>query len=231
MKHTAIILLTLILGIGCSNKNECQNRYDFINCKDTIPVINIDIKRDADSIRKDLSKLYGYDLCEECGWVNFKIPFTIQNKQGFLEVMIDYDYEICENCPITMREGNHFSIMFNQRDELLVEGRPIEMDSLRPQIIRYLSNVGKDDMAPENFSRVIFRVSWKPNCKREMLDMVLTIIYQSHLEFVEAELKVNKIDFCMIDKKQLDSLKRKYPLRIWVELDKIRIEDDLLLIE
>jgi hypothetical protein len=228
MKNTAIIILTLILGIGCSNKKDCHNRYDFINCTDTIPIMDIDIKRDADSIRNDLSKLYGYDLCEECGWGNFKMPFKIQNKQGFLKIMIDYDFENCENCPNARREGNYFSIMFNQRDKLLVEGKQIEKDSLKHHIFRYLSNAGKDNMTPKDFSRVNFRIYWKPICRREMLDSILTIIYQTHLEFVVIELNKSKIDFCSINKTQLDSLKKIYPLRIEFVLNKIRIEDDIL---
>ena len=225
MKHTAIIILILIGGIGCSNKNDCNNRFDFINCLDTIPVMDIDIKRNADSIRNDLSELYGYDLCEECGWVNFKMPFKIQNKSGFLKAMIDYDYEICDNCPIAMRERNYFSIMFNQHDKLLVEGRPIEIDSLNPQVIKYLSKVGKADIAPEDFTRVNYRIYWKPICNRETLDSILTIVYQTHLEFVEMELKTKNIDFCSLNSIQLDSLKLKYPLRIEFDLEKVRIED------
>ncbi|MCB9261224.1 MAG: hypothetical protein H6607_02455 [Flavobacteriales bacterium] len=223
MKHTAIIILILIVGIGCFNKKDRNNRFDFINCSDTIPEMDIDIKRNADSIRNDLSELYGYDLCEECGWVNFKMPFKIQNKSGFLKVMIDYDYEICDNCPIAMRERNYFSIMFNQHDKLLVAGRPIEKDSLKPQIIKYLSKVGKDDLAPEDLNGLNYLIYWKPDCNREMLDSILTIVYQSHLEFVENELKTKNIDFCSLNRMQLDSLKLKYPLRIEFDLEKAGI--------
>ncbi len=225
MKHTTIIILILIVGIGCSNKNDCTNRFDFINCLDTIPVMDIAIKSNADSIRNDLSALYGYNLCEECGWVYFKMPFKIQNKSGFLKVMIDYDYELCDNCPIAMRKRSYFSIMFNQHDKLLVEESPIEKDSLKPQIMRYLSEVGKADIAPKDFTSVNYRIFWTPSCNREMLDSILKIVYLAHLEFVETELKAKNIDFCSLNGIQLDSLKLKYPLRIEFDLDKVRIED------
>lgn len=224
MKHISVVILISIIGFGCSNKNDCINRFDFINCSDTIPVMDIDIKRDADSIRNELSKLYGYDLCEECGWINFKMPFRIQDRNGFLKVMIDYNYEKCDNCPIEIRDRNYFSIIFNQDDKILVEGRPREKDSLKSQIINFLSKVGKDDSVPEDFTRVNYRILWKPICNRVMLDTILTIVYKTHLEFVETELKTKNIDFCALKNIELDSLKLKYPLRIEFDLEKLRIE-------
>lgn len=82
MKHIALYVWALLLLAGCRDKNECINRFEFISCNnDSIPTLNLDISKDPDQIRREMNELYGYDLCENCGWVDFRLPFTIEGKK------------------------------------------------------------------------------------------------------------------------------------------------------
>ena len=52
--------------------------------------MNLDIKKHSDSIRQEMCDLYGFDLCERCAWVEFKMPFKIENNDGYLKVLADF---------------------------------------------------------------------------------------------------------------------------------------------
>jgi hypothetical protein len=222
MRKIALYILTLSLLTSCFEKDDCLNRFEFISCNnDSIPILNLDITKHPDTIRNEMNKLYGFDLCEKCSWVDFRLPFTIEGQKGYLKVMVDFDSPVCENCPIPMRLRHYFSIMINQRNQLLVEGELIEIDSLQSKIQKYLAKVGVDEMSPKNFGQVNFSIFWNQDSNTEFLNSVLTTLYVSHLSFVESELKNDGIDFCKMERENLEKLKEKYPLRIEFDLGKI----------
>lgn len=168
-----------------------------------------------------MNKLYNSDLCKNCSLVDFRLPFTIDNQKGYLKIMTDFDFSVCENCPIPIRRRNNFSIMINSRNQLSAGGKLIPLDSLQSEINRYLSTVGIDKMGPENFGQVNFRMFWDQSSSIEFLDSVLISLYSSHLSFVLAELEKEGIDFCKLEKTTIKQLKEKYPLRIEFDLGKI----------
>jgi hypothetical protein len=222
MRKIALYILTLSILTSCLEKNDCLNQFEFISCNnDSIPILNLDITKHPDTIRNDMNKLHEFDLCEKCSWVDFRLPFTIEGQKGYLKVMADFDSPVCENCPIPMRLRHYFSIMINQRNQLLVEGKLIELDSLQTKIEKYLANVGVDEMAPENFGQVNFSIFWNQDSNTKLLNSVLTTLYVSHLSFVKSELENDGIDFCKMERANLEKLKEKYPLRIEFDLGKI----------
>lgn len=222
MRTILLFILTLTLLTSCSVKNECNNRFEFISCNDSIPILNLDISKNSDTIRNEMKKLYGFDLCEKCSWVDFKLPFTIEGQEGYLKVMTDFDAPICDNCPTSCELRYYFSIMINQRNQLLVEGDCIGIDSLQSKVEEYLATVGNDEMAPETFNQVNFRIFWNQESNIDFLNSVLSILYKSHLAIVELELEENGIDFCGLDKLRIEKLKEQYPLRIEFDLGKIK---------
>jgi len=167
-----------------------------------------------------MNKLYGTDLCKKCSWVDFKLPFTIEGEKGYLKVMADFDTPICNNCPIPMRLRHYFYITINQRNQLLVEGELIKLDSLQLKIENYLAKVGIDEMAPENFEQVNFKIFLSENTDIGFLNSVLTSLHLSHIAFVESEIQNDGIDFCKITRIDIEKLKEKYPLRIEFDLGK-----------
>lgn len=218
----ALYIVTLALLTSCSVKNDCNNQFEFVSCNiDSIPILNLDITKHPDTIRKEMNKLYNSDLCKNCSLVDFRLPFTIDNQKGYLKIMTDFDFPVCENCPIPIRRRNNFSIMINSRNQLSAGGKLIPLDSLQSEINRYLSTVGIDKMGPENFGQVNFRMFWDQSSSIEFLDSVLISLYSSHLSFVLAELEKEGIDFCKLEKTTIKQLKEKYPLRIEFDLGKI----------
>ena len=223
MRNIALYILTLSLLTSCFEKNNCINQFEFISCNnDSIPILNLDITKHPDTIRNEMNKLYGFDLCKKCSWVDFRLPFTIDGQKGYLKVMADFDSPFCENCPIPIRLRHYFSIMINQNNQLLVEGELIELDSLQLKIEKYLASVGVDEMAPENFGQVNFSIFWNQDSDPEFLNSVLTALYFSHLSFVKSELEKDGIDLCKMEGAKLEKLKEKYPLRIEFDLGKIK---------
>src|SRR5690554_9822 len=222
MRKIALYILTLSLLTSCSEKDDCLNRFEFISCNnDSIPILNLDITKNPDTIRNEMNRLYGFDLCEKCSLVDFRLPFTIEGQKGYLKVMADFDSPVCENCPIPMRLRHYFSIMINKRNQLLVEGELVEIDSLQSKIQKYLVKVGVDEMSPKNFGQVNFSIFWNQDSNTEFLNSVFTKLYVSHLSFVESELKKDGIDFCKMERENLEKLKKKHPLRIEFDLGKI----------
>lgn len=208
-----LILFTTILS-GCSVKDQCNNRFDFISTNDSIPILNLDFSSSPDSILRKMNVLYGIDLCEKCSWVEFKTPFEIEGKKGYLKLLADFDYPYCSNCPIAMRDRHYFEILINLNNQILAESNLVQIDSLKTEILSYLDKVGNDDNFPISYKRVNYFIKWDLNSDPKFVNEVFTTIYSAHLEFVESKLFAEGIDFCSLNKKEIRLLKEKYPLRI-----------------
>ncbi|MDY8134463.1 hypothetical protein [Aquimarina sp. 2201CG5-10] len=226
MKYT-ISFIFLILFIGCSNNNNnnsnntCSNRFDFIASTDTIPVLKFDVKTPYYLARKDISDLYyNDDLCKHCSRIEFKIPFDIENKDGTLKVMTDYDYPYCQECPIPNRFREYYRINIYTKNRLYVEDKTISLDSLPSNIETYLQSIGKNKIAPESFSKVNYLIDWQQGVNQKFLDTILKKITKAHLKNVERLVNESNRDFCSLDKEELMKLKRKYPLQIEFDLGK-----------
>ena len=220
MKKVSLTIWLLILLTSCSVNHGCENRFDFISCNNSIPILDLDISKHSDSIRKEINELYEFDLCQECSRIEFKIPFVVEGKSGYLEVMADFDFPVCENCPVPMRSRHYFSVLINQNNQILAEGEVTEIDKLRSKILNYLAAVGNNEMTPETFGQVNFRIHWDQDSDVGVLNSVLTILYKSHLDFVERQLLRNETDFCSIEQTEIAQLKEQYPLRIEFNLTK-----------
>jgi len=226
MRYLTIILVSTIVLFSCSEnkktpkKDECNNRFEFISCNDSIPSFVLDISKDYSVIRNELNDLYPNDLCEECSWISFKIPFLIEGKEGFLKILVDYDYPICEDCPIPIRLRQYFYIISYSENSIYANGEFIEIDSLELKIFNYLEQVEKEDLLPESYDQVTYRILWSDKSKTENINSILTVLYQSHLNFVEQKLLQEDIDICSLNEKAIEQLKQKYPLRIELDLGK-----------
>lgn len=219
-----LILFSFILS-GCSVKDQCNNRFDFISTNDSIPILNLDFSSSPDSsIFEKLNIYYGFDLCEKCSWVEFKTPFEIEGKQGYLKLLADFDYEYCSICPLPIRERHYFKILINLNNQILAEGNfLVQIDSLKLEILNYLDKVGNDDNFPSSFKKVNYFIQWDINSDPKFVNEVFTTIYSAHLEFVESKLFAEGIDFCSLNKKEIRLLKEKYPLRIEIHNGKSMI--------
>ena len=221
MKSIPILICAIILLTACSVNNNCQNRFKFISCSDSIPILNLDITQDRDTIRKKMNELYGIDLCEKCSLVDFRLPIDIEGKKGFIKVMADFDSPFCENCPIPIRKRHYFSILINQENMLLAENELTEKSALQSKIVTYLESIGNDKNTPKVYEQVNFSLSWGRNSNRDFINSILTILHQSHLAFVESQLEKSGIDICGLKNVKIDSLKTQFPLNIEFSSGKI----------
>ena len=157
---------------------------------------------------------------KRCSWVEFKIPFDIESKKGFLKIMTDFDSPYCNKCPIPMRLRHYYRIETNKENQLFIEDEISNVDSLQSNIEKYLAGIGKDETGPESFSQVNYLIRWGEGANQIFLDTVLTKIYKAHLKSVENLVRTSNRDFCLLNKKELIDLKNKYPLRIEFDLGK-----------
>lgn len=211
---TFIVIVLLTVLTGCSLENECNNKFDFISTNDSIPELSLDISSPPDSFLEKMNNFYGFDLCEKCSWIEFKTPFKIEGKQGFLKLMADFDYPYCPNCQIAMRNRHYFDILINLNNQIAAEGHYVQIDSLQTEITKYLSKVGNDGFFLKSHKKVNYFIKWDLNSDPEFVNSVFTCIYSAHLDFVEAKLIEDGIDFCSLDQEAIKKLKDEYPLRI-----------------
>ncbi len=119
-----------------------------------------------------------------------------------------------------MRDRSYYSILINKDNKIAKLGRPINIDSLESDIIDYLSKVGIDDLAPDNYEKVNFKLMWDRKSDHNFIDTVMTKVYKAHLSFVEKQVQTEGLDFCDIDLYKIKELKKEYPLRIELDLGK-----------
>ena len=196
--------------------DKCENRFDFISTNDSIPILDLDYSEAPESTLERMNSLYGTDLCDKCGWVEFKSPFEIESKMGYVKLIADFDYPYCSNCPIAMRLRYYFQILINANNQILAEGELVTVESLKTEIKSYLSKVGIDDDFPENYERVKYSIQWDRNSESKFIDSVFTSIFTSHTDFVRNKTLENGVDFCSLEKPELTKLKTDYPLRIQI---------------
>ena len=196
--------------------DKCKNRFDLISTNDSIPILNLDYSESPEFTHERLNNLYGTDLCDKCGWVEFKSPFEIEGKKGYVKLIADFDYPYCSNCPISMRLRNYFQILINTNNQILAEGELVTIESLETEIKKYLLKVGVDDDYLENYERVNYSIQWDRNSESNFIDSVFTCIFNSHTDFVTSKTLEDRVDFCSLEKTELTKLKINYPLRILI---------------
>lgn len=220
MRTLILIILGSILLTNCSQLDECENRFDFISTNDSIPILELDYSEAPESTLERMNHLYGTDLCDKCDWVEFKSPFEIEGKKGYVKLIADFDYPYCSNCPIAMRLRNYFQILINDNNQILAEGELETIESLKTEIKNYLSKVGFDDDFPEKYEQVIYSIQWDRDSKSKFIDSVFTSIFASHTDFVKSKILEDGVDFCTLRKTELSKLKSDYPLRIQISSGK-----------
>ena len=208
--------------LSCSKNKGCNNRYTFSNCDLDIPIVQIDYSDQFDSVRQNIENQFKYDLCKKCSWIDFKIPFQFEDKKGYLKVMADFDYPVCNDCPVPIRLRYYYSIMINRKNKLLVNGRPMRTDSLSSSIVKYFDNVGNPEgHYPEEYRQVNFRLFWDRETDKSSIDEILAEISKAHLTFVEHKVAESGLEFCKLTGDEIEKMKMEYPLRIEFDLGKI----------
>lgn len=217
----ALTILSFLTLISCSTNNDCDNRYNFSNCNLNIPIVQIDYSAHFDTVRQDIRDLFEDDLCKKCSWIDFKIPFEFEGNKGYLKVIADFNYPVCENCPVPVRLRHYYSILINRNNQLLVNGQLMGVDSLSSSIITYFNNVGNSEgHFPKEHRHVNFRLYWETETEKTLIDKVLTEVSEAHYCFVKLKVAENGLEFCKLTTEELDGLKNKYPLRIEFDLGK-----------
>lgn len=221
MKKILLIILVLITISNCTNNIENDNVFSFISTKDTLPILNLKIKEHPDSTRIKMCDMYGLDLCEKCELIKFKIPLEIEKRNGFIEVLVDFNTPYCSNCPPGLRYRNYYQISINKSNRILVEGmKLLELDTLQKDIEKYLMNKETYDNSINIYDNVLFFIKWDLETNREYIDSIIKLIYQAHLNVVVKELKKKNIDFYTLSKESINDLKKEFPLRIELDFGK-----------
>lgn len=207
------LFICLLLLFGCSEKKVCNNRTDFVFSDDTFPIVEIDISKDSDSIRKELNTVLGYDLCQKCDMHYFRTLLQFEGKTDYINIAVDYMQDVCQ-CPPKCGISYTFSIMLNNTNQLLAEYNWVDLDTFYTMVKKY----NKDQMDSGKRNEVHYTIIWDKKTDKRALSKVIEVLLKGYRNFIEEECKSKGIQFCTLNAKELKALKKQYQLIIEYDL-------------
>lgn len=210
------LFICLLLLIGCSEKKVCNNRTDFVFSVDTFPIVNINISKDSDSIRKYLNTVLGYDLCQKCDMHYFKTLLQFEGKTDYINIAVDYMPGVCK-CPIVCGIRNTFSILINNNNQLLAENDWLDIDSFYKKVKLNNRSIRSND----DVKRLHYTMQWDTETDSLAVNKILEVITKGYRDFIEEECKSKGIQFCTLNAKELNALKKQYQLIIEFDLGRL----------
>jgi hypothetical protein len=208
-----VLVLCLIIFFNCEEGTVCNNRFDYLTEVKNIPILKLHEVNTATSFLEQLESFYKEDLCNRCEEVEFKIPFKIEDKKGYLKMIADYNYPYCSNCGIAMLSRSYFQIATNVNNQISIPGKVVNEDSLKYEIYTYLSKVGVNEDYPDSIKEVNY-VLLLDSKNIKLLNSIITSICKAHLNYVEFKVNESGVNFCKLSKASILQLKDAYPLRI-----------------
>ena len=121
---------------------------------------------------------------------------------------------------IKLQERNIFKVLINSRDQLLVEGEPMEVEEIKENCMRFLANRGRDPKSSESPQKAVVSIKADRGTTYEkyliVLDEVTSAYNQLRADFLQIPLE----RFLQLDMKKpsekaaYDRARREYPLQI-----------------
>ena len=205
--------------VSCSKEKECINANELIFNQEKIPVLNLPLNTHTDILRKELDSLFGKDLCEICGDIEYKIPITIDKKEGFIKVQTEFENPYCKDCPPYQKLKRTYSIDLDKRNRLYVEGYTLPFEEFEKQLDTFYYVVdSKEHYYFDSIDDIIFDVDWSQETDLEMIDSVLVKILKNHKSFILKKNSITEEKLCSLESADLQNLKSDHPLRIELNL-------------
>lgn len=121
---------------------------------------------------------------------------------------------------IKLQERNIFKVLINSKDQLLVEGEPMEVEDIKVNCMKFLSNKGKDPSSSESPQKAVVSIKADRGTTYEkyleVLDEVTSAYNQLRADFLGISLE----RFLELDMKKpsekaaYDAARKEYPLQI-----------------
>jgi biopolymer transport protein ExbD len=119
-----------------------------------------------------------------------------------------------------LKEKNIFKVLINSKDQLLVEGEPLEFSAIRETCTKFLNNRGKDPSSSDSPKDAVVSIKADRGTSYEkyltVLDEVTAAYNQSRAQYLGISLEdYNKLDMKNPNQKQAyDAARREFPLQI-----------------
>ena len=149
--------------------------------------------------------------------VFFLVTTTIASDKGIPMVLPPKSEQQQE---IKLKEKNIFKVLINSKDQLLVEGEPLEVEQIRQNCIKFLNNRGRDPKSSESPKDAVVSIKADRGTSYEkyltVLDEVTAAYNQSRAQFLGLSLEeFNSLDMDNPDhKRAYNAARAEFPLQI-----------------
>jgi hypothetical protein len=207
VKHFSYLFLFLCLQCK-PTAEKCNDKYQFINCSDSFPVIKFPLDQHSDSLYFKLKKLY--NDCDTLRDYHFRLPIEIDKQKGFINI-ITY---LSNNHYIICGIKHELHILLNNQNQLLVGNSWSDFDSLKKILaLKFRGNEGTyQDSNLHQYLRISLK--WDNETNPKVIHNIIRTITETHYQFVEERLSKENEKFCALKKYNIEKIKENYPLRI-----------------
>ena len=149
--------------------------------------------------------------------VFFLVTTTIATDKGIPMVLPPKSEQQDE---VKLKEKNIFKVLINSKDQMLVEGEPLEVESIRDDCIEFLNNYGKDPRSSDSPKDAVVSIKADRGTSYEkyltVLDEVTAAYNQSRANYLNISLEA----FLNLDmdnpehKRAYDAARAEFPLQI-----------------
>ncbi len=121
---------------------------------------------------------------------------------------------------IKLKDRNIFKVLINSKDQLLVEGEPMEVDDIRENCKIFLSNRGKNPSSSESPQKAVVSIKADRGTTYEKYLIVLDEVTAAYNELRAQHLGITLEQYLQLDMKKpkqkaaYDYARREYPLQI-----------------
>ena len=121
---------------------------------------------------------------------------------------------------IKLKDKNIFKVLINSKDQLLVEGEPMEVEDIKKNCKKFLSNRGKDPSSSESPQKAVVSIKADRGTTYEKYLTVLDELTASYNELRAEFLGITLEQYLSLDMKKpkqkaaYNAARREYPLQI-----------------
>lgn len=219
LKLTSYLILFFLFLSQCKPKIEkCNDKFNFIHCTDSIPVINFPLNQNHDTIYDKLKMLY--NNTDSFASYFFRLPFEIDNQKGHIKIHTKIGVRKSIICGLR----NNLTILINSQNQLLVKNAWSNLDTLKHILELNFKGKYSHDQDPTNHESLNIVLKWDKNASPKILQKIINTIVETHFKFVTENLLYENENFCSLKKYNITQLKEKFPLRIEFDLFQYELE-------
>lgn len=215
-----VFLLAILVFLSCSLKEkestsyfQCKNLEKYFAGIDTLPVILFNITDSSDYLKKTIDSLSKATIDVI---IKFRVRIDVDSlsRPVFLQSYSFNKYSPENSIPY-LEKRNVLEIRQNSADMLLIEGELGDTQYLKKQVVKFITNFGKDKMYSDNPRSNTISFQWDKGTSQKAFNLTLKAIIESYTEILKkASFKQKKKKYCELTVPERDSLNTEYPFRI-----------------